>query len=755
MICLDCGKKVDGQTSSCPSCFGKVITTQSIKKVWQLEDSDDFGKYILIERIAKTSTSDVYQALDKQLGRTVAIKVLQEPYDNPERFKREGRIAALLNHINICHIYEIGDYNGKLFIAMQYIDGTTIDRKKLTIREAVEFTKQAAAVLHYAHEQGVIHRDIKPQNILIDNQGRLFITDFGIAKIKGSHTLTREDVVLGTPVYMSPEQTISASRELDHATDVYSLGATLYCLVTGVEPFKHKEVHKLFKSIQVDDPVPPSKINKQISKELEAVILKSMEKNKKARYKTALEFAEDLQRFLDGEAVQARPTPALIKYTRKLMRKPATWIPTLIAFILLSILTINFVFVLPHTTKKQEEVQLRLTELQLRISEAEKMTFSSGWDRERFRELVDSAILELEKTGVNHPHANYLLGECYRLKGKNEIAIQYFTKAINRIHDFTAAYYSRGRCYVRLYTFMQTFKECSVKFVDPKELDRIKNQALRDLENAKMTASKSDLEFVNALSLYMEGKLNAAMKLVNDAEKTIIEDAKFFTLKGFIFFELQKIIEAEKSFRQAINVSPNYVYAHIGLATLFLAKNDLIKSIGYFDTSIAIAPEDSILYLQRAYVKIIASDLDGAIKDLNRTLELDKEMYLARILIAGIYINKKDLKTAQKHIDEVKQQIDKKTKPEEKSEKAYLEVLLGWFYLESADTKKAEAYFASAVKSDPNLIEAKWAELTVKFSSRDIIGLLQKSVEIIASGTEIKSPRYLIPFKRGLIFVVK
>ncbi len=313
------------------------------------------GDFRILGEVGRGGMGVVYEAEQLSLHRRVALKVLPlagglDPRQL-QRFKTEAQAAALLHHTNIVPIHAVGCERGVHYYAMQFIDGPTLaqlinerraseqpppsdggpsesespaatpaarsatptpsSRTREFIRMAVMLGIQAAEALDHAHVHGVIHRDIKPGNLLLDESGCLWVTDFGLARLQDDNGFTMTGDLLGTLRYMSPEQALARRGYLDHRTDIYSLGATLYEFLTLRPAIEGQDRQEILRKIAQEEPAPPRKVNDAIPRDLETILLKAMHKEPESRYTTALELADDLDRFLRDEPILARRSTPL------------------------------------------------------------------------------------------------------------------------------------------------------------------------------------------------------------------------------------------------------------------------------------------------------------------------------------------------------------------------------------------------------------------------------------------------------------
>src|SRR2546421_5954093 len=293
----------------------------------------DFGDYELLEEIGRGGQGVVYRAREKSLNRTVALKVIGLGHWATEahlkRFRREAEAAASLEHPCIVPIYEVGERDGSCYFSMKFIEGGQLDevvrREPMPVGRAVELIAKVARTVHYAHEHHILHRDIKPGNILLDRQGEPHLTDFGLARLMESEsTVTRTMEVLGTRSYMAPEQAVGNNAAVSSNTDVYGLGAVLYQLLTGQPPFAGGTTYETIKLLLDTEPRQPRLLNPKIDRDLSTICLKCLEKHPERRYPSALALAEDLERWLKHEPIQARRTGVLTRARKWVRRKPTS-----------------------------------------------------------------------------------------------------------------------------------------------------------------------------------------------------------------------------------------------------------------------------------------------------------------------------------------------------------------------------------------------------------------------------------------------
>src|SRR5262245_23504335 len=291
----------------------------------------ELGDYELLEEVGRGGQGVVFRARQKSLNRIVALKVIGlGQWATPahlKRFRLEAEAAASLDHPCIVPIYEVGERDGQCYFSMKFVEGGQLDevvqQKPISIRQAAELIAKVARTVHYAHEHGILHRDIKPGNILLDKEGEPHLTDFGLARlVESESTVTRTLEVLGTPSYMAPEQAAGDKAKLTRTTDVYGLGAVLYQLLTSYPPFAGGTTYETIKLLLESEPRPPRLWNSKIDRDLSTICLKCLEKDPIRRYSSALAVAEDLERWLRHEPILATHTGVVAQARKWLQRNP-------------------------------------------------------------------------------------------------------------------------------------------------------------------------------------------------------------------------------------------------------------------------------------------------------------------------------------------------------------------------------------------------------------------------------------------------
>ena len=358
--------------------FAELVSSDDVQPD-ENQSGIQIGDYRLIEQIGSGGMGVIYKAHQLSLDRLVALKMINREQTDRERFQIEAEAIAALTHSNIVQVFEIGEHEGRSFFSMQLIEGCNLKdfrkRNKVSTTEAASITQLIARAVHYAHQRGILHRDLKPANVLMDPDGQPHITDFGLAKhLERDKDLTVSGAIIGTPAYMAPEQAAGQAKNLTMATDVYGLGAILYALLTGQAPFSGESSLEIIRKVVDQPPSSPRIHNREVGRDLETICLKCLEKAPELRYASAAELADDLQLYLSGQPVNARPVPQLERVWRLCVRNP-----------IVSALTVAVVLLLISTS---------VTAIFLAISERNARVMSEKGEREKLSLQLD---IEQEK----------------------------------------------------------------------------------------------------------------------------------------------------------------------------------------------------------------------------------------------------------------------------------------------------------------------------------------------------------------------
>lgn len=368
------------------------------RRLGRVENSGNgsFSRYELLGEVGRGGMGVVYRARDLVLDRVVALKmILAGQLARPEdvkRFRMEAEAAAQLDHPHIVSVYETGQFEGQNYLAMSFVEGCTLAGMlrdgPLPPRDAASLVRIVADAIQHAHERGVIHRDLKPGNVLVDHRGNPRVTDFGLARRTDDDTgLTASGDLVGTPGYMAPEQITELPKETRPAIDIYSLGALLYALITGSPPFRAATNWRTLQMVLHCDPVPPRRLNTDVSRDLETICLKCLEKNPFRRYRTAEAVARDLTRFLNGESTLARPIGFLERLRRWIVRRPAVAISALTAIAAILALLVVLIFY-------SGQLQQANTELTLALGKSETMRLRAERGEQIARQLLYAADMK-------------------------------------------------------------------------------------------------------------------------------------------------------------------------------------------------------------------------------------------------------------------------------------------------------------------------------------------------------------------------
>ncbi len=489
----------------------------------------------------------VYKAKHLRLNRMVALKMILSGAHAGQaelaRFIIEAKAIAQLQHPNIVAIHEMGEHEGRPFFALEYLDGGSLQGKMngvpLPPRQAAQMCETLARAIHFAHEKGIIHRDLKPANVLLTQDGAPKLTDFGLAKsIDGADSgNTGTEAVLGTPSYMAPEQAAGKTRDMGPPGDIYSMGAVLYDLLTGRPPFRGTTVLDTLQQVQKAEPVAPTRLQPLIPLDLQTICLKALEKEPAKRYPTAKAMADDLQRYLEGVPIQARPTPAYERAWKwaKRNRAAATAICTGVLGLLLVVVAslIGYVMV----SMKNDELNIAYENVSEEKSAAEQARDREKLAKEKETEERIKADKAREAEEVAKNKAVEARNDAIKAKEAEEVAKNQAIKA--RDQEAIARQQADEREKDAHANFLKVQKAVE-------KLMKVAGENLRNTPNAEKTrqellndAAKMAMEFIGTK---------------RDSPEVTLRTARAHRMLADISELLGKDQEAEAKYREAVNL---------------------------------------------------------------------------------------------------------------------------------------------------------------------------------------------------------
>ena len=419
------------------------------------------GRYRIECKLGAGGMAEVYKAHDPELGRDVALKFLRG--DDPgllARFQHEARAQARLEHEHICKVYEVGEAEGRRFIAMQYVSGQSLKdaAKQMSLEQKVDAVRIVANAVHAAHKVGLIHRDIKPGNVMVESREaggwHPYVMDFGIARDQAAEGLTVTGMIVGTPGYMAPEQLRGKDALLDRRADVYGLGATLYALLTGHPPFGDEASVDVMVRVLEADPPSLVRLNRDIPPDLDTVVMKCLQKEPNRRYDSAKALADDLQRYLDGDPILARRTSISYRLVKK-ARKNRALVASLSLAVALLLLLAGATVRARWAAARQEELGRHLGQ---EIKEIESLMRIAHLlplhDTRAERALVRKKMASIEKDhldGEGRGPAAYALGKGHLALGDEGAARRYLERAWNAGYRRPEVAYALGLVMGTLY----------------------------------------------------------------------------------------------------------------------------------------------------------------------------------------------------------------------------------------------------------------------------------------------------------------
>jgi serine/threonine protein kinase/tetratricopeptide (TPR) repeat protein len=660
-VCAECGATVfaDAPQGVCSVClFRTGLASLDNKDDEAFEPtvarmSKDFGDYELLEEIGRGGQGVVYRARQKSLNRIVALKVIGLAHWATEahvkRFRLEAEAAASLNHPYIVPIYEVGERDGACYFSMGLVEGGQLDavakREPMPIRHAAELIAKLARTVHYAHERGILHRDIKPGNILLDAKGEPHLTDFGLARlVETESTVTRTMEALGTPSYMAPEQAVGNNTGVSSATDIYGLGAVLYQLLTGHPPFAGGTSYETVRLVLDTEPRQPRLWNPKVDRDLATICLKCLDKDPQRRYSSALALAEDLERWLKHEPIQARRIGVFTRGKKWVRRNPTTTL--LVASLVALTAVVGLMIWKSEFISRPITTGIAVLPFENLSEDKENRSFADGIQDDILTKLAKIADLKvISRTSVMQYRGKQntrQIGDALRVSHVLEGSVR---RDHGRIHLNTQLIDTRTETHVWAEEYDRDLGDV---FAIQSEIAK----AVADQLQAKLSPSeRAAIEQVPtgdlvAFDLYSRAKtlmfstsfstrqnLLRAVDLLNQA---VAHDSSFFlaycllanTHDALYFFgedhTAERLALAEAALKAAFRLQPDSGEAHLARAwNLYHGHLDYDDALAELEVAQRTLPNDPRVFELIGNIKRRQGKFEEALRDLERALELD------------------------------------------------------------------------------------------------------------------------------------
>ena len=634
----------------------------------------ELGDYELLEEIGRGGQGVVFRARQKSLNRIVALKVIGlgqwATKAHLKRFRLEAEAAASLDHPCIVPIYEVGERDGQCYFSMKFVEGGQLDEvvkhTPLSIRQAVELIAKVARTVHYAHEHGILHRDIKPGNILLDANGEPHLTDFGLARlVESESTVTRTLEVLGTPSYMAPEQAAGnnpATARLTSATDVYGLGAVLYQLLTGHPPFAGGTTYETIKLLLETEPRPPRLWNPKVDRDLSTICLKCLEKDPQRRYPSALALAEDLERWLRHEPIQARRTGVIGRGKKWLQRNPT--VGAMVALSLALIAAVGVIVWKSELFRHPATASIAVLPFENLSNDREDAFFADGVQDDILTKLAKIADLKvISRTSVigyrgkqNTREIGDALQVSHVLEGsvrKTGAWLHVNAQLIDARTDMHVWVEQYDRDLKDIFAIQseiaQKVAERLHAKISPAERLAIERPPTADLTAFDLynRAKKLFLDIFVTLAGTRKADLLKAADLLNQA---VAHDPTFFQAycqlawtHDYIYYDgwdrtPARLALADAAIEAAFRLRPDAGEVHLVRArNLYLGYRDYQAALTELESARPTLPNDARLFELKGYIERRLGRWDDSTRDLERAIELDPRNFVLLQQIAHNY----------------------------------------------------------------------------------------------------------------------
>jgi serine/threonine protein kinase/tetratricopeptide (TPR) repeat protein len=614
----------------------------------------EFGDYELLEEVGRGGQGVVFRAWQKSLNRTVAVKIIGigqfTTNAHLKRLRREAAAAAKLNHPGIVPVYEVGERDGTYYFSMRFVEGDCLDdvvsRGLISVQQAAELIAKVARTVHYAHEHGILHRDIKPGNILLDANGEPHLTDFGLARlVEHGSTVTGSLEIMGTPSYMAPEQAVGNNAAVSSATDVYGLGGVLYELLTGHPPFAGGTTYETIHLLLDSEPRQPRLWNQKVDRELSAICLKCLEKDPRHRYSSALALAEDLERWLRHEPILAKRS-GFFAHARKWVQRN----PMIATLITLSVLLAAGLGVMTWERESVRRIPAGIAVLPFEnlSDDKEDAFFADGVQDDILTKLAKIADLKvISRTSVMHYRGKRDLRQVGRSLGVSHVLEGTARRSGSKVHVNAQLVDTRTDTGIWADGYERDLKEV---FAIPGEIA----QTVAEQLHAKIsTAEKVAIERkptadLTAFELYAQAKillstpifsatgdtnLVQAIDLLNQA---VVRDPSFFQAycqlayaHDLLYFLGKDRTPARLGMAEAAIQAASRLFSDAGETHLARAENlyraylDYDGALAELEIAIQTLPNDPRVFELEGYIQRRQGRWEEAIRNLERAADLD------------------------------------------------------------------------------------------------------------------------------------
>jgi len=740
-VCENCGDKIFGDAPKglCPAC---VLETGLGPLAGESEDKEstplpgdsvrahaadvlmDFGDYELLEEIGRGGQGVVYRARQRSLNRTVALKVIGlgqwATKAHLKRFRLEAEAAASLNHPCIVPIYEVGERGGACYFSMGFVEGGQLEEvvkhEPVPTRRAAELIAKVARTVHYAHEHGILHRDIKPGNILLDEKGEPHLTDFGLARLmEKESTVTHTLDVIGTPSYMAPEQAVGNNAAVSSVTDVYGLGAVFYELLTGHPPFAGGTTFETIRLVLDSEPRQPRLWNPKIDRDLATICLKCLEKDPQCRYASALALAEDLERWLKHEPIRARRIGVFTRGKKWVWRNPTTAV--LIASLVALVAAVGVIVWKSELVRRPIPASIAVLPF-LDLSQAKDQEyFCDGMSEEILDALakIDGLRVVARTSSFSFKGKNANASEVGKKLNVENVLEGSLRREGNRIRISAQLVNARNGFHL----WSQTYeRELQGVFALQDEITR----SIVDALKIKLAVSLPTHEQRNteAYDLYLRGEYE-----FRQAESSLTADA---------------YDRADAFYRQALARDPNFAEAAAELARSRLSRHWYVSSLApaeleevksIIDRALALAPNSPEAHLALGLFFYWGHrQYENALTEFNRTLELQPNNALARQYCAAVYRRRGEWERSLADFRRA-QELDPRD--------TTIPMNIGNTYLALRLWEDAERAELRALAIDPHNAQAALFILTSRLNATGDAGSARRALDGFPEGTKVST----------------